>query len=61
MLEFQKVVKLKEQVVSGIVYYITLEATQGSENEEDYQNYYEAKIWLKIHGWTLRSCWILSI
>ncbi|CAK9328104.1 unnamed protein product [Citrullus colocynthis] len=42
LLEFSKVVKVKEQVVSGTVYYITLEASEGGQKKV-----YEAKIWVK--------------
>ncbi|OMO51154.1 Proteinase inhibitor I25, cystatin [Corchorus capsularis] len=42
MLEFQKVVNVKQQVVSGTVYYITLEAKDG-----DKMKVYEAKVWEK--------------
>ncbi|KAJ0021528.1 cysteine proteinase inhibitor-like [Pistacia vera] len=42
MLQFGKVVKAKQQVVSGTMYYITLEASEG-----DKKNVYEAKVWEK--------------
>ena len=42
MLQFGKVVKVKQQVVSGTVYYITLEASEG-----DKKHVYEAKVWEK--------------
>ncbi|XP_022756147.1 cysteine proteinase inhibitor-like [Durio zibethinus] len=42
MLEFKKVVNVKQQVVSGTVYYITLEAMDG-----DKMKIYEAKVWEK--------------
>merc|ERR1712100_299608 len=42
LLQFQKVVNSKQQVVSGTVYYITLEATDGG-----HKKVYEAKIWEK--------------
>ncbi|KAL2941387.1 Cysteine proteinase inhibitor [Bienertia sinuspersici] len=45
MLEFQKVVNVKEQIVAGTLYYITLEAIDAG-NKKDYL-YYEAKIWVK--------------
>lgn len=45
MLEFRKVVNVKEQMVTGTMYYITLEATDAGNNK-DY-HYYEAKIWIK--------------
>ncbi|GLT55644.1 hypothetical protein SLA2020_287470 [Shorea laevis] len=41
-LEFKKVVNAKEQVVSGMMYYITLEAMDG-----DKKKVYEAKVWEK--------------
>ncbi|CAL5353968.1 unnamed protein product [Camellia sinensis] len=41
-LEFSKVVNVKQQVVSGTVYYITLEATNGGQKKA-----YEAKVWVK--------------
>ncbi|KAI3504041.1 hypothetical protein L2E82_45117 [Cichorium intybus] len=41
-LEFVKVLKAKEQVVQGMMYYITLEAKDGGENKT-----YEAKVWSK--------------
>ncbi|KAI7754371.1 hypothetical protein M8C21_025603 [Ambrosia artemisiifolia] len=42
LLEFKKVLNTKEQVVAGIMYYITLEATDGGEKKT-----YEAKVWVK--------------
>ncbi|KAK9735889.1 hypothetical protein RND81_04G235400 [Saponaria officinalis] len=45
MLELKKVVKVKEQVVAGTMYYITMETTT-SGNDNDIK-YYEAKIWVK--------------
>ncbi|KAE8653481.1 cysteine proteinase inhibitor A [Cucumis sativus] len=42
LLEFSKVVKVKEQVVAGTVYYITVEVTEGGQKKV-----YEAKIWVK--------------
>lgn len=42
LLEFVRVVKVKEQVVSGIIYYITIEAIDGGEKK-----LYEAKVWVK--------------
>ncbi|XP_038879548.1 cysteine proteinase inhibitor A-like [Benincasa hispida] len=42
LLEFSKVVKVKEQVVSGTLYHITLEASEGGQKKV-----YEAKIWVK--------------
>ncbi|KAL7174331.1 hypothetical protein ACSBR2_033570 [Camellia fascicularis] len=41
-LEFSKVVNVKQQVVSGTIYYITLEATNGGQKKA-----YEAKVWVK--------------
>ncbi|KAG1365483.1 Cysteine proteinase inhibitor 12 [Cocos nucifera] len=42
VLEFVRVVKVKEQVVSGIIYYITIEAIDGGKKK-----LYEAKVWVK--------------
>ncbi|KAI8526075.1 hypothetical protein RHMOL_Rhmol13G0280700 [Rhododendron molle] len=42
LLQFGKVVNVKQQVVSGTVYYITLEAKDG-----DQKKVYEAKVWVK--------------
>ncbi|CAO2837426.1 unnamed protein product [Amaranthus hypochondriacus] len=42
LLEFNKVVNTKQQVVAGTVYYITLEAIDG-----DKKKVYEAKVWVK--------------
>ncbi|KAI5673508.1 hypothetical protein M9H77_13872 [Catharanthus roseus] len=42
LLQFQKVVNVKEQVVAGTMYYITLEALDG-----DKKKVYEAKVWVK--------------
>ncbi|XP_022752414.1 cysteine proteinase inhibitor-like [Durio zibethinus] len=42
MLEFKKVVKAKQQVVAGMIYYITLEAMDGGKLK-----IYEAKVWEK--------------
>ncbi|KAF8026398.1 hypothetical protein BT93_F3014 [Corymbia citriodora subsp. variegata] len=42
MLKYDKVVKAKQQVVAGTVYYITIEATDGGVKKE-----YEAKVWVK--------------
>ncbi|XP_020205468.1 cystatin [Cajanus cajan] len=42
VLEFVKVVNAKQQVVSGMVYYITLEAKDGEK-----KNVYETKVWVK--------------
>ncbi|KAL3850208.1 hypothetical protein ACJIZ3_012090 [Penstemon smallii] len=42
LLEFKKVTNVKEQVVAGTMYYITLEAADGGKNKV-----YEAKVWVK--------------
>ncbi|KAH6836976.1 cystatin A [Perilla frutescens var. hirtella] len=42
LLEFKKVSNVKEQVVAGTMYYITLEAADGGSNKV-----YEAKVWVK--------------
>ncbi|XP_052171878.1 cysteine proteinase inhibitor-like [Diospyros lotus] len=42
LLEFGKVVNTKEQVVAGTMYYITLEAKDGTQKKV-----YEAKVWVK--------------
>lgn len=42
LLEFGRVLNTKQQVVQGMMYYITLEATDGGEKKT-----YEAKIWVK--------------
>ncbi|XP_058199164.1 cysteine proteinase inhibitor-like [Rhododendron vialii] len=42
LLQFGKVVNVKQQVVAGTVYYITLEAKDG-----DQKKVYEAKVWVK--------------
>ncbi|KAL8196073.1 hypothetical protein R6Q57_025073 [Mikania cordata] len=42
LLDFGKVINTKQQVVQGIMYYITLEASDGGEKKA-----YEAKIWVK--------------
>ncbi|XP_009605349.1 cysteine proteinase inhibitor A [Nicotiana tabacum] len=42
LLEFGKVVNVKQQVVAGTIYYITLEAIEGGKKKV-----YEAKIWVK--------------
>ncbi|TKY46815.1 Cysteine proteinase inhibitor [Spatholobus suberectus] len=42
VLDFVKVVNAKQQVVSGMLYYITLEAKDGEKNKV-----YEAKVWVK--------------
>ncbi|KAK6149007.1 hypothetical protein DH2020_016532 [Rehmannia glutinosa] len=41
-LEFVRVVKAKEQVVAGKMYYLTLEAVDGGKTK-----IYEAKVWVK--------------
>ncbi|PIN00770.1 hypothetical protein CDL12_26730 [Handroanthus impetiginosus] len=42
LLEFKQVISAKEQVVSGMMYYITLEVTEGGKNKV-----YEAQVWVK--------------
>ncbi|MBA0857840.1 hypothetical protein Goshw_017996 [Gossypium schwendimanii] len=42
MLQFKKVTNVKQQVVSGTMYYITLEAMDGDKTKV-----YEAKVWDK--------------
>ena len=42
LLKFNGVLKARQQVVAGLMYYITLEATDGGK-----KNTYEAKIWVK--------------
>ncbi|KAL3518789.1 hypothetical protein ACH5RR_021378 [Cinchona calisaya] len=42
LLEFQKVLNTKEQVVAGTMYYITIEVKDG-----DKKKIYEAKVWVK--------------
>ncbi|KAK2641050.1 hypothetical protein Ddye_022813 [Dipteronia dyeriana] len=42
MVEFGRVINTKQQVVSGTIYYITLEAKDG-----DKKKVYEAKVWVK--------------
>ena len=42
LLEFVKVLSVKQQVVQGIMYYITLEAIDGGKKKT-----YETKIWVK--------------
>ncbi|XP_061998940.1 cysteine proteinase inhibitor A-like [Rosa rugosa] len=42
LLEFLRVVKTKQQVVSGTVYYLTIEATDGGQKK-----LFEAKVWVK--------------
>ncbi|XP_060172518.1 cysteine proteinase inhibitor-like [Lycium barbarum] len=42
LLEFVKVLSVKQQVVSGMMYYITLEAIDGGKKKT-----YETKIWVK--------------
>ncbi|XP_059665449.1 cysteine proteinase inhibitor A-like [Cornus florida] len=43
VLEFGKVVNVKEQVVAGTIYYIELEANDGGQKKV-----YEAKVWVKL-------------
>ncbi|XP_042459267.1 cysteine proteinase inhibitor A-like [Zingiber officinale] len=40
--ELERVVKVKEQVVAGVMYYLTLEVKEGEEKK-----LYEAKVWVK--------------
>ncbi|KAJ6428186.1 hypothetical protein OIU84_023577 [Salix udensis] len=42
MLEFARVVKAEEQVVSGTMYHLTIEAIEAGK-----KNIYEAKVWVK--------------
>ncbi|XP_051151218.1 cysteine proteinase inhibitor A-like [Andrographis paniculata] len=42
VLKLVRVVKAKEQVVAGKIYYLTLEAADGEK-----KNLYEAKVWVK--------------
>jgi hypothetical protein len=42
LLEFKRVVNTKQQVVSGTMYYITFEVTDGG-----HRKVYEAKVWEK--------------
>ncbi|KAG2309436.1 hypothetical protein Bca52824_029184 [Brassica carinata] len=42
VLEFKKIVKAREQVVAGIMYYVTLEANEGSQTKN-----FEAKVWVQ--------------
>lgn len=42
LLEFVKVVNTKQQVVSGTVYYLTIEATDAGQKK-----LFEAKVWVK--------------
>ncbi|XP_072975000.1 cysteine proteinase inhibitor A-like [Typha angustifolia] len=42
LLEFVRVVNVKEQVVAGTLYYLTVEAVDGGQKK-----LYEAKIWVK--------------
>ncbi|XP_021279182.1 cysteine proteinase inhibitor-like [Herrania umbratica] len=42
MLEYKKVVNVKQQVVAGTIYYITMEVMDG-----DKKKIYEAKVWEK--------------
>ncbi|KAD6453325.1 hypothetical protein R6Q59_015167 [Mikania micrantha] len=41
-LEYVKVIETKQQVVQGVMYYITLEANDGGDKKT-----YEAKVWVK--------------
>ncbi|XP_037436941.1 cysteine proteinase inhibitor A-like isoform X1 [Triticum dicoccoides] len=40
LLEFEKVVRLKQQVVAGMMYYITIQVNEGGAKKM-----YEAKVW----------------
>ncbi|CAH2058585.1 unnamed protein product [Thlaspi arvense] len=42
VLEFKKIVKAREQVVAGTMYYLTLEANEGDKTKN-----FEAKVWVK--------------
>ncbi|KAJ4771871.1 Cysteine proteinase inhibitor [Rhynchospora pubera] len=42
LLEFSSVVSVKEQVVSGTIYYLTIEAVESGEKK-----LYQAKVWVK--------------
>ncbi|GJM88953.1 hypothetical protein PR202_ga05540 [Eleusine coracana subsp. coracana] len=42
MLEFERVVKVRQQLVAGMVYYITVEVKEG-----DAKKMYEASVWEK--------------
>lgn len=42
LLEFGKLVKAKEQVVAGTMYYLTVEASEAGK-----EKLYEAKVWVK--------------
>ena len=42
LLEFDRVLKAKEQVVAGKLYHLTLEAIDGGKKKV-----YEAKVWVK--------------
>ncbi|KAJ0259424.1 Cystatin domain-containing protein [Hirschfeldia incana] len=42
VLEFKKIVKAREQVVAGTMYYLTLEANEGGQMKN-----FEAKVWVK--------------
>ncbi|XP_051134333.1 cysteine proteinase inhibitor A-like [Andrographis paniculata] len=44
LLEFKRVTNVKEQVVAGKMYYITLEAEEGGSGQK---KAYEAKVWEK--------------
>ncbi|XP_021901114.1 cysteine proteinase inhibitor A-like [Carica papaya] len=43
LLQFKKIVNVKQQVVAGVMYYITLEALDGHKTK-----IYEAKIWVQL-------------
>ncbi|KAG8388890.1 hypothetical protein BUALT_Bualt02G0172400 [Buddleja alternifolia] len=42
MLQFKKVTNVKQQVVAGTMYYLTVEAADGGQKKV-----YEAKVWVK--------------
>ncbi|KAF8063121.1 hypothetical protein N665_1184s0009 [Sinapis alba] len=42
VVEFKKIVKAREQVVAGTMYYLTLEANEGGQSKN-----FEAKVWVK--------------
>ncbi|CAN6844494.1 hypothetical protein HID58_063317 [Brassica napus] len=42
VLEFKKIVKARQQVVAGMMYYLTLEANEGGQAKN-----FEAKVWVK--------------
>ncbi|PSE25186.1 cystatin domain-containing protein [Acinetobacter baumannii] len=46
-LSFRRVVKAEEQVVAGMMYHLTIEATQKDGEAENPPKLYEAKVWVK--------------